>query len=230
MSIAAIKAAVSLPELIGEYVKLRLVGTEHTGLCPFHSERTPSLRVHADYFKCFGCGAGGDCFTFVSMIEAVSLGRAMARLSERTGIPLDGKRRTPIQRAGDRQDLDFALWWHGRQVRRLSRQLTAYVIHAEDEADELGTLLRQLRSLDRQAIVGAARRLGTAQDWKEWGRLKAEQRWFENFWMSLATLPHGYIEAPNIDHSLDPFEIVRRFGGTFYRSLVDDAITVPNYE
>lgn len=170
MSIAAIKAAVSLPELIGEYVKLRLVGTEHTGLCPFHSERTPSLRVHADYYKCFGCGAGGDCIDFIARIDGISKGRAIGRLSERTGIPFDGsKRRTPIQRAGDRQDLDFALWWHGRQVTRLSQQLTAYVIYAtEKDCDDLGSVLRQLRGLNRQAIIGAARRLGTAQDWREW--------------------------------------------------------------
>lgn len=170
MSIAAIKAAVSLPELIGEYVKLRVVSTEHIGLCPFHGERTPSLRVHADYYKCFGCGAAGDCFTFVSMIESVSLGRAMALLSQRTGIPLGGsKRRTPIQRAGDRQDLAFALWWHGRQVTRLASALTTYCIYAtEEECEDFGLVLRQLRGLDRQAIIGAARRLGTAQDWRDW--------------------------------------------------------------
>lgn len=169
MSIAAIKAAVSLPELIREYVKLRVVGTEHIGLCPFHSERTASFRVHADFYHCFGCSATGDCFTFISMIEAVSLGRAMALLSQRTGIQLDGKRRTPIQRAGDRQDLAFALWWHGRQVTKLSRALTVYVIYGtEEECEDLGLVLRQLRGLDRQAIVGAARRLATAQDWRDW--------------------------------------------------------------
>lgn len=169
MSIAAIKAAVSLPELIGEYVKLRVVGTEHIGLCPFHTEKTPSFRVHSSFFKCFGCGSAGDCIDFVARMESVSKGRALRILSERTGIPLDDRRRTPIQRAGDRQDLAFALWWHGRQVTQLSRQLTVYVIYAtEEECEDLGLVLRQLRGLDRQAIIGAARRLGTAQHWRDW--------------------------------------------------------------
>lgn len=170
MSIAAIKAAVSLPALISEWVRLRQVGTEHIGLCPFHQEKTPSLRVHPEFWKCFGCSKGGDCFTFVSLIEGVSLGRAIKLLSDRTGIPIDGgRRRTPIQRAGERQDLDFALWWHARQVTQLSKQLTAYCIHAtEQDCEDIGGVLWQLRALDRQAVVGAARRLGTAEDWKEW--------------------------------------------------------------
>ncbi len=108
--------------------------------------------------------------TFVSLIEGVSLGRAIKLLSDRTGIPIEGgPRRTPIQRAGDWQNLDFALWWHGRQVSVLSKQLTAYCIHAtEQDCEDLGLVLRQLRSLDRQAIIGAARRLATAEDWREW--------------------------------------------------------------
>lgn len=168
MSIASIKAAVSLPTLAAEYGDIRKSGAQWLMLCPWHHEQRPSLRVYEDHVYCFTCQASGDAIDFVAQMEGISKGRAIALLSQRTGIPLDGKRRTPIQRAGDRQDLDFALWWHGRQVTRLSRQLTAYVIYAEDEADDLGALLRQLRGLNRPAIVGAARRLGTAQDWKEW--------------------------------------------------------------
>ncbi len=170
MSIAAIKAAVSLPALAMEYGEVHKSGAQYLMLCPWHHEQRPSLRIYEDHVYCFTCQANGDAIDFVAQMEGISKGRAIARLSERTGIPLDGsKRRTPIQRAGDRQDLDFALWWHERQVIKLSRQLTAYVIYAtEQDCEDLGLVLRQLRALDRHAIVGAARRIGTAQDWREW--------------------------------------------------------------
>lgn len=170
MSIAAIKAAVSLPALAAEYGEIRKSGAQWLMLCPWHHEQRPSLRVYEDHVYCFTCQASGDAIDFVAQMEGISKGRALRKLSERTGIPLDNStRRTPIQRAGDRQDLAFALWWHGRQVTKLSRALTAYCIYAtEEECEDLGLVLRQLRGLDRQAIIGAARRLGTAQDWRDW--------------------------------------------------------------
>lgn len=167
MRVTEIKEALSLPALAIDY---GLVVKNNKAKCCFHNEKTASLQFHETWFVCFACGAKGDTVDFVSRIEGISKGRAIRMLSERTGIPLDNSpRRTPIQRAGDRQDLDFALWWHGRQVLRMSRQLTAYCIHAtEDECEDLGSVLRQLRALNRQAIIGAARRMGTAEDWREW--------------------------------------------------------------
>lgn len=170
MSIAAIKAAVSLPAIAAEYGELRKSGAQHLMLCPWHHEQRPSLRVYEDHVYCFTCQASGDVVDLVAQCEGISKGRALKQLSIRTGIPIEGgRRRTPIQRAGERQDLDFALWWHARQVTQLSKQLTAYCIHAtEQDCEDIGGVLWQLRALDRQAVVGAARRLGTAEDWKEW--------------------------------------------------------------
>ncbi len=168
MSIQNIKAALNLPELIGEYVKLRPVGKEHIGLCPFHDEGTPSLRVHTDYFKCFGCGAGGDCFTFVSMIESVSVGAAIHILSDRTGIPLDGKPLTRRQRVYDSQEKEFAEWWQKTTVRKLENQLTAYCIHGtEEDCESIGVLMRQVRAAKGQELRALALRAGDQREWRE---------------------------------------------------------------
>lgn len=121
-AIARIKEAASLPLIAAEYVKLRKAGTSLLGLCPFHSERTPSFHVHVEYFKCFGCGAAGDVITFLSRIEGVSPGRAIAILSDRTGIPLDPQAppRTRLQRLYDADEQAFAEWWWERQKQSLA--------------------------------------------------------------------------------------------------------------
>ncbi len=78
--------------VVGEYVRLRRVGAtqSYSGLCPFHTEKTPSFRVHANhqFYKCFGCGQGGDVFKFLQEIERISFYEALKQLAERSGIPL----------------------------------------------------------------------------------------------------------------------------------------------
>lgn len=87
-----VKNSVDIVRVIGEYVRLqRLGGTgRYRGLCPFHGEKTPSFYVHSDrqFFKCFGCGKGGDVFTFLVEIESLSFWEALKLLAERNGIPI----------------------------------------------------------------------------------------------------------------------------------------------
>lgn len=56
-----VKSSVDIVRLVGEYVRLKKTGTRYVGLCPFHTEKSPSFGVNPvhQYFKCFGCGAGG---------------------------------------------------------------------------------------------------------------------------------------------------------------------------
>lgn len=77
-------------DLIGSYVTLRRAGSNYNGLCPFHSERTPSFTVFPDTqsFFCFGCEAGGDAFTFVMRSENLEYGEAVEFLAKRAGVPL----------------------------------------------------------------------------------------------------------------------------------------------
>jgi DNA primase len=60
-------------------------------LCPFHGEKTPSFRVHKDYFKCFGCGAGGDVITFAAKYHQISVGSAIRMLAREAGVTLTAR-------------------------------------------------------------------------------------------------------------------------------------------
>ncbi len=97
----AIKSATSLPDLIGESVTLRRNGSTWTGHCPFHEERTGSLKVWADHYKCFGCGAHGDAISFVQRHQQLSFRDAVALLAERAGISLDPPSRAAARRAAE---------------------------------------------------------------------------------------------------------------------------------
>jgi DNA primase len=85
-----LKSQVDIVQTIQTYVKLRRVGRRYTGLCPFHSEKSPSFSVNGDlqFFHCFGCKAGGDVLKFIEQIEHVSFYEALKLLSERNGIPM----------------------------------------------------------------------------------------------------------------------------------------------
>ena len=85
-----IKARVDLVDLVGEYVDLRRSGKNYIALCPFHEERTPSFVVFPETqtWKCFGCGKGGDVFTFVQEKENLDFRDALRVLARRAGVPL----------------------------------------------------------------------------------------------------------------------------------------------
>ena len=83
-----------IAELVGGYVQLRRRGRTYTGLCPFHSEKTPSFVVYPETasFYCFGCGAGGDAITFVKRINNLDYIEAVKFLAARAGMPLPDDR------------------------------------------------------------------------------------------------------------------------------------------
>lgn len=79
-----------ISDLIGSYVTLKRAGSNMNGLCPFHSERTPSFTVfpNTNSFYCFGCGAGGDAITFVMRAENLDYPSAIELLASRAGITI----------------------------------------------------------------------------------------------------------------------------------------------
>src|SRR6476646_1075160 len=86
-----VKSSVDIVKVVGEYVRLRKAGgARYTGLCPFHNEKTPSFGVHPvhQFYKCFGCGEGGDVLTFIMKIDGLSFYEALKSLAERNGIPI----------------------------------------------------------------------------------------------------------------------------------------------
>ena len=76
-------------ELVSSYVQLKRKGRLYGGLCPFHSEKTPSFYVYPDTqsFYCFGCGAGGDAITFAKKINSIDYPEAVKLLAARAGMP-----------------------------------------------------------------------------------------------------------------------------------------------
>lgn len=85
-----IRARIDIASFIGSYVPLRKRGNDLVGLCPFHNEKTPSFHVHPDkgFFKCFGCDAAGDVFTFVQRHENLTFPEALRMLAQRAGVEL----------------------------------------------------------------------------------------------------------------------------------------------
>lgn len=85
-----IRNAVDIVDIVNEYVQLKKQGRNYFGLCPFHGENTPSFSVSPDkqIFHCFGCGAGGNVFTFLMDIEGYSFVEAAKELAEKGNIPL----------------------------------------------------------------------------------------------------------------------------------------------
>lgn len=88
-----IKERVDIVTVVERYVKLKQSGKNFSGLCPFHSEKTPSFNVSPDIqiFKCFGCGKSGDIFTFIQEIEKIEFREALEKLAKEAGIELDKK-------------------------------------------------------------------------------------------------------------------------------------------
>ena len=80
----------NIVSVIQDYVSLKLVGNTHKGLCPFHSEKTPSFTVHADkgFFYCFGCQAGGDAFKFLELHEKVGFQDAVRMVAQKFGVAI----------------------------------------------------------------------------------------------------------------------------------------------
>lgn len=89
-----IRSRTDIVDLVSAYVTLRKQGKRYVGLCPFHSEKTPSFTVDRDrgLFYCFGCGAGGDVFEFVMRAQGLSFPEAVRELARRAGIPLEEAR------------------------------------------------------------------------------------------------------------------------------------------
>jgi len=101
-----VKQQADIVRVVGEYVRLKKSGQNFTGLCPFHSEKTPSFAVHPvkQIYHCFGCGAGGDVFKFVMEMDKITFPEAIRAVAEKCGIAIPREReRTPEERRENQQ-------------------------------------------------------------------------------------------------------------------------------
>jgi DNA primase len=101
-----VKQQADIVRVIGEYVRLKKSGQNFTGLCPFHSEKSPSFAVHPvkQIYHCFGCGVGGDVFKFVMEVDKCPFPEAIRIVAEKCGIPVPRpKERSPEERRENQQ-------------------------------------------------------------------------------------------------------------------------------
>jgi DNA primase len=90
--IAAIRERTRIEDIVGDYVQLKRAGADSLkGLCPFHDEKSPSFHVRPNHgqFHCFGCGEGGDAYTFIQKIEHISFVEAVERLADRISYTIN---------------------------------------------------------------------------------------------------------------------------------------------
>jgi DNA primase len=102
-----LKLQANIVQVVQEYVPLKRAGTTYKGLCPFHSEKTPSFHVNPErgFFHCFGCGAGGDVFKFLELHEKVGFQDAVRMLAQKFGLALP----EPEEAGGDESRRDAGL-------------------------------------------------------------------------------------------------------------------------
>jgi DNA primase len=104
-----VKEAADIIEVIGEHVTLQKAGVRYKGLCPFHTEKTPSFTVDRDrqFYHCFGCNESGDVLSFVMKYHNMTFPDALAKLAERYGVALEESGPSPeaLQKAREREAL-----------------------------------------------------------------------------------------------------------------------------
>ncbi|MSO71751.1 MAG: DNA primase [Alphaproteobacteria bacterium] len=118
-----LRARLSVSEVVGRRVKLTRKGREHLGLCPFHSEKSPSFSVSDEkgFFHCFGCGAHGDVISFVMQTESLGFAEAVEKLAAEAGLELPratpGQREAEQHQSGLHEILESATVWFEAQLR-----------------------------------------------------------------------------------------------------------------
>ena len=184
--VAQVRAATDIVQLISEHAALKKVGRRWSGLCPFHTEKTPSFSVNAEegFYYCFGCQESGDAITFVRAMDHLDFVDAVRFLADRAGITLhedqemgrDHKRRSELLDAMEKA----VEWYHQRLLKSpdagpardylRSRGYDGDVVRqfrlgwAPDDWDALAKALRLPENVLSDSGLGFINRRGRAQD------------------------------------------------------------------
>jgi DNA primase len=111
-TITRIRESLNLAELVREHVPtLKKRGRNYQARCPFHQERTPSFSVNAEMgiFKCFGCGAGGDAFKFLMLIEGLTYPEAIKKIAARVGVPIEEEKSEAVTAEAKEKEVLYGL-------------------------------------------------------------------------------------------------------------------------
>ena len=144
-----VKQQADIVRVVGEYVRLKKNGQNFTGLCPFHSEKTPSFAVHPvkQIYHCFGCGVGGDVFKFVMEMDKCDFMEAVQAVADKCGIAIPRSRdRSPEERREQQQRTALI---------ELHREATAFFARQLETSQEGKAARAYLadRGLDSEAIA-----------------------------------------------------------------------------
>lgn len=146
-TIDEVKSRLAIEAVIGRRVQLRKQGPRYVGLCPFHQEKSPSFTVTPDrgFFKCFGCGKGGDVITFVREIDGLEFMDALRVLADEAGVAL------PETGRGSGQGVDRDLRQEARAALQRARELFASALR-DDSASGARQYLEK-RGIDAPLIA-----------------------------------------------------------------------------
>ncbi|HXN22300.1 MAG TPA: DNA primase [Candidatus Dormibacteraeota bacterium] len=145
-----VKQQADIVRIVGEYVRLKKSGQNFTGLCPFHSEKTPSFAVHStkQIYHCFGCGVGGDVFKFVIEMEKCAFPEAVRIVAEKCGIAIPRPREhSPEERRENQQRAALA---------EMHREAAAFFVRqlAGTSEGKVARAYLEDRGLDAETIAG----------------------------------------------------------------------------
>jgi len=145
--IEEIRSSNDIVDVISSYIKLQKKGSSHFGLCPFHNEKSPSFSVTASkqMYYCFGCGVGGNVFTFIMEYENYTFIEAVKYLADRSGIALPEVELTTEQKrqASEKQTL--------LEISKLAAKYYYYQLNSDSGAQALEYLIG--RGLTKETIV-----------------------------------------------------------------------------
>ena len=110
-TISRIRDRASIVEVVSDYLTLKKAGRNYMGLCPFHSEKTPSFTVNEEkgIFRCFGCGAGGSVFHFLMQYDHVTFPEAVERVGKRYGIEVPRLQSPGAKRSAEEKESLYGL-------------------------------------------------------------------------------------------------------------------------
>ena len=147
----------SIVEVVSDYVQLRRSGSNYTGLCPFHGEKTPSFNVNParDIFHCFGCGVGGNALSFIMKIEGLTFPESVKMLARKAGIEIEERQLTPAEKQAQSDRQAF------QRINDLTVEFYTSVLENKPEAAVARAYLEK-RSATGE--VAKAYRLGYAPD------------------------------------------------------------------
>jgi DNA primase len=145
--IIEIRERANILEVISDFVSLKKAGKNYLGLCPFHSERTPSFTVNEEkgIFHCFGCGAGGNVFNFLMRANSLSFPEAVKELAKKYGITLPSRELSEAEKA--RRSLKAQLF----EINEIAAEYYHRLLIAQKEGEEGRRYLAQ-RGISKEVI------------------------------------------------------------------------------